>query len=202
MFFAEHGERRGEHRRHPPAAACGEHRREHSRRHQQLRPGNDTRHRFDVHGVDGEDQSRGHGSHGRQPPLQHEDHQHADDAVEDRIDEVKPPGPAAAQPPVRGIGDDGRRAVQPATRGRRPVGLVERADGGAERVGRGVSHDDAAVVLDEAVAHRRQEQPHRHQEDEDQPHGTIASQTRARASNESATAASPRERAACAWKRR
>ena len=200
MLFAEHGEGRRDDGSDPPAASRRQDRREQPRRDEQLRPGNDARYAFDVDRVHGEHQPRGHRSNRRQPALEYQHHEHADDAVEDGIDEMEPPRPAAGGAPVHGVCEHGDGTVQPAPRGGRPIWLVERPERRPQRMGGRIVDDDAAVVLDEPVADRGQKQAHRNEEHQHEPHR--ASQVRARLTSQSAVAVSPRDRAARAWTRR
>src|SRR5437762_4719728 len=136
----------------------------------------------------------------RQPALEYQHHEHADDAVEDGIDEMEPRRRARAQLPVHGVGEDGDGTIQSSAGRRRPVRLVEGADRRGDRVRSGAVCDDAAVVLQEAVPYRRQKQADGDEEHQGKAHR--ASQTRAHSRRHSAVAVSPRKRAALAWTRR
>src|SRR6266516_427881 len=126
-------------------------------------------------------------------PRENESRAGSSDAVPQRIHEVEPARPAAGDRPVERVTEYRDRTVQPRATSARPIGLVERRERGADRMRGGVRYDDAAIVLHKTVAGGRQVQGDRGDEDDQQLafHGI-------RASRESATAESPRARAASA----
>ena len=141
----------------------------------------------------GENQPGSGGRNGRQPARGNQDEQHRGETVPQRVHNVKPARPSIGDGPIERVRKNRDGTVQAAARLARPVRLIERRERGADRMSGGVRHDDAAIVLDKTVTGGRQVDGDRGDEDDQQLafHGI-------RASRESATAESPRARAASA----
>ena len=191
VLFAEHRERSTQDRKRPATAPRREHRSKNSYRHEQLGTTDQARDRLDMQRMPGEDQPGSDGRKGWQPARDNQDEQHRGETVPQRVHDVEPARPPAGDRPIERVRKNRDGTVQTGARLARPIGLIERRERGADRMRGGVRHDHAAVVLDETVAGGRQVQGDRGDEDDQQLafHGM-------RASRESATAESPRERAA------
>ena len=144
----------------------------------------------------GEEQSRSEGGQRGKPTHEDDSQQHRCEAVPQGVHDVKPSGAAIRDGPIHGIAQNRKWSIQARTRAAWPVWVVERGKRRRNRMGRGIRHDDGAIVLYKPVTGGRQVQRERRDEYEKQLalHGS-------RARRESATLESPRARAASAWVR-
>ena len=193
MLLAEHGEGGAAHGNCPPPATRGEYRAQNAHSRQQLGAAHQTRDGFDVHRVPCEHEACCRGTECREPAREQHYQEHRRQAVPQGVHDMQPTWPAAGHGPIDRVAQNGHRTIETRTGRARPVRIVERSERRTDRMRGRIRRDDRPVVLHEAVSGRREIQRDGGDENEQQ----LASH-RMRASSESATAESPRERAASA----
>src|SRR2546422_11488522 len=116
----------------------------------------------------GEEQSRSEGGQRGKPTHEDDSQQHCCEAVPQGVHDVKPSGAAIRDGPIHGIAQNRKWSIQARTRAAWPVWIVERGKRRRNRMGRGIRHDDGAIVLYKPVTGGWQVQRERRDEYEKQ----------------------------------